>query len=385
MTQQGLRQASARNLSGFATGTNYNEDFLRLFDAQGVAAGTFNERQLRWINARMGATFTNLDEAMQAYATGQGVYNWSSLGALEDTANFTRVMPYGATYTRTGAATGLSLAGVMQTFAADAPQRTTRGLAIEPAATNRVLYSSDLSNAEWSAVAFTKTTGQADPFGGTGAALLTANGVLALHYLLSTSLTTVAYTAGQTYTFSCMLKKGTQSLVQFTAVPVAFGLLQYANFDLNAGTVTASLGTSGTPTIVSLGNDWFWISVSLVATLSASGHSGALIAIADGLDTRAPSNTLDTTFYVFGGQQIAGAVSSSLIQTTSAAVARGLPVFTEVVPAGRTKALLTFADSTTAQTTGLTPGGTFDVATAVIGASKGRFASSELVSRVWQA
>jgi hypothetical protein len=85
MTQQGLRQASARNLSGFATGTNYNEDFLRLFDAQGVAAGTFDERQLRWINARMGATFTNLDEAMQAYATGQGVYNWSSLGALEDT------------------------------------------------------------------------------------------------------------------------------------------------------------------------------------------------------------------------------------------------------------------------------------------------------------
>ena len=136
MTQQGLRQASARNLSGFATGSNYNEDLLRLFDAQGVAAGTFNERQLRWINARMGASFTNLDEAMQAYATGQGVYNWSSLGTLEDTANFTRVMPYGATYTRTGAATGLTTAGLITSFAADAPQRTDRWLALEPASTN---------------------------------------------------------------------------------------------------------------------------------------------------------------------------------------------------------------------------------------------------------
>jgi hypothetical protein len=385
MTQQGLRQASARNLSGFATGTNYNEDFLRLFDAQGVAAGTFNERQLRWINARMGASFTNLDEAMQAYATGQGVYNWSSLGTLEDTANFTRVMPYGATYTRTGEATALSNTDGMEAFAANAPQRTDRGLAIEPAATNRVLYSSDLSNAEWFVSSLTKTTGQADPFGGTGAALLTGDGLLALHFVLSTRTTLVAYTAGESYTFSCMVKKGTQSLVQFTGVPTAFGPLQYANFDMNAGTVTASLGTTGAPTIVPIGDGWFWISITLLATASASGHSGALILIADGSDTRAPVNTLDTTFYAFGGQQIAGTVSSSLIQTTSAEVARGLPVFTEVVPAGRTKALLTYADATTTLVTGLTPGGTFDVATAVIGASKGRFASSELVTRVWQA
>jgi len=33
--------------------------------------------------------------------------------------------------------------------------------------------------------------------------------------------------------------------------------------------------------------------------------------------------------------------------------------------------------------TGLTPGGTFDVTAAVIGASKGRFGASELVSRTW--
>ena len=33
MTQQGLRQASAYDLSLFPTASNYNEDLLRLFDA----------------------------------------------------------------------------------------------------------------------------------------------------------------------------------------------------------------------------------------------------------------------------------------------------------------------------------------------------------------
>lgn len=43
-----------------------------------------------------------------------------------------------------------------------------------------------------------------------------------------------------------------------------------------------------------------------------------------------------------------------------------------------------FVDATTTMVTGLTPGGTFDVATAVIGAGKGAFGVSELVSRRWQ-
>ena len=82
MTQQGLRQASAKTQSAFATETNYNEDLLRLFDADGIPAGTLNERQLRWINARLTASYTNLTEAMQAYAESKGATNWSGLGTL---------------------------------------------------------------------------------------------------------------------------------------------------------------------------------------------------------------------------------------------------------------------------------------------------------------
>jgi hypothetical protein len=82
-TQQGKRQASARDLSLFPTGSNYNEDLLRLFDAEGVPAGTFNERQLRFINARLTANYTNLNEAMQAFADSKSFDNWSSLGTLD--------------------------------------------------------------------------------------------------------------------------------------------------------------------------------------------------------------------------------------------------------------------------------------------------------------
>jgi hypothetical protein len=385
MTQQGLRQASARNLSGFATGTNYNEDFLRLFDAQGVAAGTFDERQLRWINARMGATFTNLDEAMQAYATGQGVYNWSSLGALEDTANFTRVMPYGATYTRTGDASGFTTSGLLQEFAANAPQRTDRGLVIEPEATNRVIYNRDTSNADWVATNATKTSGQADPFGGTGAALITGTGILGVRFVVPSGVTLLSYTAGETYTFSRLVKKGTQSLLQFTGSGAAFGTGQYANFDVDAGTLLNSTGMVGTPTILNIGNGWFWLSISIVATVSVPANGGAIVFITSGSDGRVPANTLTTTYFDFGGQQVAGAASSSLIPTRAAAVTRGLPVFTEVVPLGRTKALLTFADGTTALSSGLTPGATYNETAAVIAAGKGAFGVSELVSRVWQA
>jgi len=363
MTQQGLRQASARNLSGFATGTNYNEDFLRLFDAQGVAAGTFDERQLRWINARMGATFTNLDEAMQAYATGQGVYNWSSLGALEDTANFTRVMPYGATYTRTGAATGLTTAGLITSFAADTAQRTDRGLALEPERTNLLLRSQEFNSAEWNK--------------GTGGSIA-ANTVVAPDGTTTADAYTWA-TATSDFAFLSQTVNGNAA----QALPFSVWL------KVPSGTRTIRLRISDVttsnynPTTVTLTTEWQLVTlVAPAATLTNSGSigvgflggaSGTPIAAGDVLHVWQADLNADATFV------------TSPIFTTTATATRGLPVFTEVVPAGRTKALLTYADATTTLVTGLTPGGTFDVATTVIAASKGRFASSELVTRVWQA
>lgn len=83
MTQQGSRQADAVILSEWPVTPSYNESLMRLFDYESVPAGTFNERQLRFINARLGSSYTNINSAMQAFAASKGAVNWSSLGNVE--------------------------------------------------------------------------------------------------------------------------------------------------------------------------------------------------------------------------------------------------------------------------------------------------------------
>lgn len=81
MSQQGLRQKSARAISGSAG--SYNDDFMSMFTAEGVpVAGTFNERFLRWLNIRLSRTYTNLPEAMQAFAVSVGASSWNGVGTF---------------------------------------------------------------------------------------------------------------------------------------------------------------------------------------------------------------------------------------------------------------------------------------------------------------
>jgi hypothetical protein len=80
MSQQGLRQASVRAVTG--TAETYEGDWLALFDQAGIAAGMLNERLLRWINYVLDRTYTNLPEAQQAFAAANGAYDWASLGTF---------------------------------------------------------------------------------------------------------------------------------------------------------------------------------------------------------------------------------------------------------------------------------------------------------------
>lgn len=85
MSQQGLRQASARAISLTATNNPYNEDFMKAVAAEITppANATFNETVILFCNERLGRTFGNINEAMQAFAASKGAYNWSSLGTLD--------------------------------------------------------------------------------------------------------------------------------------------------------------------------------------------------------------------------------------------------------------------------------------------------------------
>jgi hypothetical protein len=80
MTNQSARQASIRAVTG-TTGT-YNEDWLALFDLDGIPAGTFNERLYMWLEEQTGLAGLTLNELMVAYAVLQGVETWNELGTL---------------------------------------------------------------------------------------------------------------------------------------------------------------------------------------------------------------------------------------------------------------------------------------------------------------
>lgn len=83
MSQQGLRQASVRAVTGKAF--DYNGDWHALFDLAGIAAGDFNGRMLAWINRRLSANYTSVNDAMAALATANGATNFSSIGTFNAT------------------------------------------------------------------------------------------------------------------------------------------------------------------------------------------------------------------------------------------------------------------------------------------------------------
>lgn len=81
MSQQGLRQASVRAVTG--TALDYNGDFFALFVLKGITDGDFNGRMLAWLNHWLGASYDNLPGAMAAFATANGAVNFSSVGTFD--------------------------------------------------------------------------------------------------------------------------------------------------------------------------------------------------------------------------------------------------------------------------------------------------------------
>jgi hypothetical protein len=285
--------------------------------------------------------------------------------------DFRAAMPAGSTYTRVGAATALTAAGVIETFAEDAPQRTDRGLALEPAATNLLRRSQEFDNGSYA---------RTNIFGVTANAVIAPDGT-------TTADTVVASTANAQHRLdqTPVSSAGTQTYSIF-GVPTGYGFVTQrlgtvgsgVVFDLNTGTIVGN-EAGVTPSLLAVSRSFYR---SAVAITGVAANAIARVNISPTSNvTFAGDDVSGVTLWQ--AQLELGSVATSPIVTTGTTASRSLPVFTEPVPAGHTRALLTYADATTTLVTGLTPGGTLDVATAVIGASKGRFGASELVSRTW--
>ncbi len=81
MTQaaEGL-QSSIRAQTG--TANSRAEDWHSLFDLEGIASGSFNERQLAWLNQRLGTAHRTLADARHAFALSQGKTQWGELNEI---------------------------------------------------------------------------------------------------------------------------------------------------------------------------------------------------------------------------------------------------------------------------------------------------------------
>lgn len=191
-TNQEGKHEAVRAITG--TARSYNEDWHALFDDDGIAAGPFDSRMLAWINATLGTSYTNVNEAMQAFAVEQGFANWASMNTFENgppewvqlagevapvlDLDFKNNRAYfdgdettpAALLTVTRSTTNgtyINSAGLLTTVGANTLRIGDMGLTVEPAATNVVLWNRDLTNAAWTK---TNATAAKDQTGIDGAA-----------------------------------------------------------------------------------------------------------------------------------------------------------------------------------------------------------------------
>ena len=296
----------------------------------------------------------------QALTLGFGQTTLATSKGSGVTQDFLSTMPAGSTFSRVGAATALTADGLIVQVAADVPQRTNRGLAVEPAATN--LFERAAPTVAQLALGLHASDAAepaSPPISGLNWLALDNTASLAVAYQ------PVTVTLSTAYALSVLVETPDGSQ------PVASTSSATGDFNFLCGGATDAASVFGYKRLS--GNVWR-VTAAVTSPLSPTTSNGIL-----------RHSTQDTRALKFAGfQLVVGAVAGSLILTVGSVLVRALPVFTEIVPIGCTKALLTYADATTTLVTGLTPGGTFDVATAVIGAGKGAFGVSELVSRRWQ-
>jgi flagellar hook-associated protein 2 len=200
-------------------------------------------------------------------------------------------------------------------------------LNIQPnSGSNMLARSEEFDNAYWSAVEASlsaNTTATAGPDGRQTADGVVANSTNTTHEVKTASA--VALTSGTTYTYSIYAKKGDRDEIRLRLNGGPFsGTENYADFNLNTGTVSRTgngSGIDGTK-IESVGNGWYRISVTATAESSGSADF-ELIPKDTGTNTSFAGNGSTVNTYIWGAQlhsESTGSLVMSSLTPTRATV-----------------------------------------------------------------
>ena len=207
-----------------------------------------------------------------------------------------------------------------------------RGLLVEPAATNLVLHSNDHTNAAWSNTNSTDARTATGPDGvANSATVITASAGSAAHLVFNT--TPIGIVSGTTYTLSKIVESGTHSF-PYLGLTNATESFATAVFDLTGSNTSASetdVGTT-TGTIVStkqenLGGGYYRLSITFnIALTAVYGFVGFATAATGNAFTSTGSITFNAagteTIIVAHSQLELGTVATSPIITGASTVTR---------------------------------------------------------------
>lgn len=80
MSNQSEHHADIRTST--STARDYNSDWLAQFTKDAIPAGTFNSRMIAFINAELTTSYSNINDALRAYAVNQGFTRFNDVNNL---------------------------------------------------------------------------------------------------------------------------------------------------------------------------------------------------------------------------------------------------------------------------------------------------------------
>lgn len=233
------------------------------------------------------------------------------------------------TTTRASTASYRTSAGLLATVANDTPRvdydpdGSVAGLLIERAATNKIIRSEDLTDAAWTKNACSITANAATAADGTLTADKIVEDVANAEHRVRQTLATAA---GDTVSYSTFAQKAERSIIELRLLDQAsVGDLAAAWYDLNAGTVSATIALGATTGLVATIEQW--LGGIYRCTLTAKPNGTMVNCIVDTfLCTASGGSPIylgnGTSGAYVWGEQFESGIPTSYIKTLGATVTR---------------------------------------------------------------